>query len=126
MGMRRVKVTVTTDGSGAATAYTPTLSGKVHSIDYVKPGATSYTDGVDFAITDEATGAGLWTQSDVNASAKVMPRGPTHSLVGVATLYAAGGTGVLDKVAIAQSRIKIVLAQGGAAKVGAFHFLIET
>lgn len=122
--MRRVKVTVTTDGSGAATAYTPTISGKIHSIDYVKPGASSYTDGVDFTITDEATGATIWVQSDVNASAKVMPRAPCHSTVGVAATLD-GTRPMLDKIAIAQSRIKIVLAQGGASKVGAFHFLID-
>ena len=122
--MRRVKVTVTTDGSGNATAYSPVLAGKVHSIDYVKPGSGYYTDGVDFTITDEATGAGLWTQADVNASAKGMPRAPCHSLVGVAVTLD-GTRPMLDKVAIAQSRIKIVLAQGGASKVGAFHFLID-
>jgi hypothetical protein len=123
--MRRVKVTVTTDGSGDATAYSPNVSGKVYGVSYVKPGAASYTDGVDFTITNETTGQNIWTESNVNATAHRAPRQPVHSLLGVAGLYAAAGEAVLVPVAIAQSRIKIVVASGGASKVGAFHFLID-
>lgn len=124
--MCRYKVTVTTDAAGNATAYSPRLSGEIHQIEYVKdPGANPYAAGVDFTITGEATGVGLWTQSDVNASAVVAPRIPTHSQVGVASLYASGGTAVLAPIAIANDRVKIVLAQGGAAKVGVFHVLVD-
>lgn len=126
MGMRRVTVSVTTDGSGDATAYSPQVSGEIFGVSYVKPGAGSYTDGVDFAITNETTGQGIWTEANVNATAHRAPRQAVHTLVGVAGLYAAAGEAVLVPVAIARSRIKIVLAQGGAAKVGAFHFLIKT
>jgi hypothetical protein len=31
---------------------------------------------------------------------------------------------VLDKIAIAKDRIKIVIASGGASKVGTFHFTL--
>ena len=123
--MRRIKVTVTTDGSGDATAYSTRQSGKIHAVSYVKPGAGSYTDGVDFTITSEATGQNIWVESNVNATAHRAPRQPTHSQAGVASLHAAGGTAVETPVAIANDRIKIVIAQGGAAKVGAFHFLID-
>ncbi|RYE84285.1 MAG: hypothetical protein EOP19_11935 [Hyphomicrobiales bacterium] len=120
--MRRQKVTVTTAADGSATAYSPRLSGKVHSIHYVKG---DFTDGVDFAITSEATGEGLWTESNVNASTVRYPRAATHSNAGVAALFAAGGTGVLDKPGIANDRVKIVIAQGGAAKTGTFHILMD-
>lgn len=123
--MRRYTVRVTTDGSGDATAYTPRIRGLVHQIEYVKPGAASYTDGVDFTITGEATGVNLWTEANVNASAIRAPRQPVHSQVGAASLYAAGGTAVQDRVAVAADRIKIVIAQGGAAKVGTFHVLVD-
>lgn len=123
--MRRYKVTVTTDGSGVATGYTPRISGKIHSVQYIKDGSNAYTDGVDFTITSEATGEGVWTESNVNASAVRYPRAPTHSQVGAALLYAAGGAAVADKVALASDRVKIVLAQGGASKVGAFHVLVD-
>lgn len=122
--MKRYKVTVTTAADGTVTAYTPRLSGEIHQIEYVKDGSSGYANGVDFTITGEATGVGLWTQSDVNASAVVAPRQSTHSQAGVASLYAAGGTAVQARVALANDRVKIVLAQGGNAKVGVFHVLV--
>jgi len=119
--MKRYKVTVTTNASGVATAYTPRLSGELVQIEYVK---TDYADGVDFTITDEATGKILWTESDVNASAIRSPRTPTHSTAGAAALYASGGVAVNDRLALANTRVKIVLAQGGNVKTGAFHVLV--
>ena len=120
--MRRFKVTVTTAADGTATAYTPRLSGKVQQIEYVK---TDFADGVDFTITGEATGIGLWTETNVNASAVRAPRQPTHSQVGAALLYAAGGAAVGDEIALASDRVKIVIAQGGNAKSGTFHVLVD-
>lgn len=119
---RRLSVTVTTDGSGDATSYSdPIPYGVLSQVRYVK---TDYANGVDFTITSEATGETLWTQANVNASATVAPRQATHDTAGVATLYAAAGAAVLDKIALADDRIKIVVAQGGASKTGAFHFLL--
>lgn len=115
-------VSVTTAADGSATAYSPVLTGKLSQIRYVK---TDFADGVDFTITAEATGESLWAQSDVNASATVAPRQATHSVAGVAALYAGGGSAVLDKIALASDRIKIVIASGGNAKSGAFHFVME-
>lgn len=118
----RITVTVTTDASGDATAYTTVVTGKLSQIRYVK---SDFDAGVDFAITAEATGETLWAQNDVNASATVAPRQATHSTAGVAALYAAAGSAVLDKIALANDRIKIVVAQGGNAKSGTFHFVME-
>lgn len=120
--MKRYKVTVTTAADGSATAYSPRLAGRLNSIHYVK---TDYADGVDFTITDEATGESLWTDTNINASEVVRPRAPIHDQVGAARLYAAGGTGVSDMIGMGNSRIKIVIAQGGNAKVGTFHFLVD-
>lgn len=122
--MKRYKITVTTAADGTVIAYTPRLSGEIHQIEYVKDGSNGYAAGVDFTITGEATGVGLWTQADVNASAAVAPRQPTHSQAGVASLYAASGTAVQARVAMANDRVKISLAQGGNAKVGVFHVLV--
>lgn len=124
--MRRYTVKITTDGSGNATAYTPRVAGKIHSVHYIKDGgANPFTNGVDFAVTAEATGENIWTESDVNASAVRYPRAATHSQAGAAALYAAGGVGVLDRVAVAGDRLKIVIAQGGATKVGKFMVLVD-
>jgi hypothetical protein len=120
--MIRKKVAVTTASDGSATAYTPRVSGKVHSIHYVKD---DFADGVDITITAEATGEVIWQETNVNATDTIYPRVPTHSTANAAALYAAGGTGVLDKVAVANDRIKIVIAQGGNAKDGVFHILLD-
>ena len=115
-------VAVTTAADGTATAYSPVLTGKLSQIRYVK---ADFDAGVDFTITAEATGETLWTQSDVNASATVAPRQATHTTAGVAALYAGGGSAVLDKIALANDRVKIVIGSGGNAKTGAFHIVME-
>lgn len=122
MGVRRFSVTALTDGSGNATVYSPYLSGKIASMHYVK---TDYTDGVDFTITAEATGETLWTQSNVNAAASVYPRAPTNTQVGVASLYASGGTAINDLIRLGRDRVKIVIGSGGAAHTGAFIIVVE-
>lgn len=119
---QRTTVDVTTAADGSATAYSILLTGKINAIYYVK---NDFAAGVDFTITSEATGATLWTQSDVNASATVAPRQATHSTAGVAAVYAGGGSAVLDKIALANDRIKIVIAQGGASKSGSFIIVME-
>lgn len=115
-------VTVTSDGSGDGTGYTPVITGKISTIRYVK---TDYTNGVDFTITLEATGETVWAEENVNASTQRAPRQATHSTAGVASLYAAGGTAVEDHVVAANDRVKIVVAQAGATKTGAFHVVVE-
>lgn len=121
--MKRYSIAVTTAADGTATAYSPRrISGKIHQIEYVKG---TFADGVDFTITGEATGVNIWTESNVNASTVRAPRQPTHSQAGAASLYAAGGTAVNDPVAIANDRVKIVIAQGGNAASGTFHVLVD-
>ncbi|MEY9466303.1 hypothetical protein ABH973_006716 [Bradyrhizobium ottawaense] len=121
MGVRRYIVPVTTAADGSATVYSPWLSGYVHEIHYIK---TDFADGVDFTITAEQTGETIWAQSDVNAAAVKAPRQATHSTAGVAALYASGGVAVNDRIALGRDRVKIVLAQGGNAKSGAFHIVM--
>jgi hypothetical protein len=125
MTIRRFVVPVVTDGDGDAEEYSPVLSGNLISIRYVKPGSGSYTDGVDFALTSEATGATLWAEDDVNASATRHPRAATHSTAGAAALYAAAGEAVFDKIALGRDRVKIVVADGGDTKSGTFHITID-
>lgn len=122
MTLRRFEVTVTTDGSGDATAYSPYLSGYVHSIQYVK---TDYADGVDFTITGEANAQAIWAESNVNAAVTKAPRLATCSVAGVASLYAAGGTAVEDRIALSRDRVKIVVASGGATKTGKFVIMVD-
>lgn len=123
--MRRIKVPVTTAADGSATAYSPRLAGKIHSIQYVKDGTNPYSNGVGVTVTSEATGEQIWAEAAVNATTVRYPRASTHSNAGVASLYAAGGTAVQAPIAIANDRVKIVLASGGNAKTGSFHVLLD-
>lgn len=120
--IRKHTVTVTTAADGTATAYSYWLSGFIESIQYLK---TDFANGVDFTITADATGENLWTESNVDAAKTVKPRAPTHSTAGVAALYAAGGTAVNDRIALGRDRVKIVIAQGGNAKVGTFVITVS-
>lgn len=115
-------VSVTTAADGSATAYSPVVTGKLSQIRYVK---TDFDNGSTFTITAEATGETLWSESNVDASATRAPRQATHSTLGAASLYAAGGTAVQDKIALARDRVKIVIAAGGNAKAGTFHIIVE-
>ena len=122
MYARRLTVTVKTAADGSATAYSEAIaSGLLSQIRYVK---TDFADGSTFTITSEATGETLWTEANVNASATRAPRQATHSTAGVAALYAGGGTAVNDMIALANDRIKIVIAAGGNTKRGTFHFTL--
>ncbi len=119
---QRLTVAVTTASDGSATVYSDRIDyGLLSQIRYVK---TDFADGSTFTITAEATGETLWNESAVNASATRAPRQATHSTVGVASLYAGSGTAVQDKIALVNDRIKVVIASGGNAKSGTFHFML--
>ena len=122
MKVERFSVSVTTAADGSATAYSPTITWAISSIAYVADGTNPYAATVDFAITVEATGQGLWTQSDISASGTRAPRQPTHEQDGTDRFFQGSGTehSVPDLICLANDRVKIVLAQGGDTKTGRF------
>lgn len=122
MAIRRFVVPIAVDASGDATVYSPVIYGHLISFRYVK---TDFADGVDFVCTDETTGETLWAEDSVNASATRYPRAASHSTAGAASLYASGGTAVNARIAIAGSRIKIVVDGGGVSKTGALHITVD-
>lgn len=122
---RKFMVVAVSDASQAGTYYSHWLSGFIESIQYVKDDTTPYADGVDVTVTSDKTGEVIWTGTDVNASTVVRPRANTCSTAGVAALYAASGTAVTDKIAVSTDRVKIVLAQAGASKVGTFFITVS-
>lgn len=114
---KRKSVTVTTIADGSATGYIPVDTGRLMSLSYVK---TDYADGVDFTVTVDATGEGIWTDTDINASETVYPRAAVHDVAGAPALFADSGEAIVEPIAIAEDRIKIVIADGGNAKSGEF------
>lgn len=122
---RSYTVDVTTAVGGAATVYTgEVVSGPIRSVSYIKDGAAPFADGVDFTITTETTLQNVWVETNVNASKTVAPRQPTHSTTGVAALFAGGGAAVNDCIYAAGERLKVVIAQGGDAKLGQFVIVV--
>ena len=122
MYAERLDATITTAADGTATAYIDVPYGRIHTLIYTK---TDFDNGVDFTITVDATGEGIWTESNVDASKTVAPRQATHDAVGVASLYAGSGEPVEDYIVLAKDRIKIVIAAGGNAKTGKFTAIIS-
>ena len=118
------EVTITTDDDGAGVGYTPAVTGRVLAVRYVKPASGGFVYGVDFTLSSEKTGATIWTESDVDASATRCPRQPTHTTAGAAALYAADGQPVLEYCYVALDRVKIEVAAGGAARRGTFYVTI--
>lgn len=113
--VNKEKVTLTTDVSGDAIGYTKVVNGRVAGIQYVKD---DFDAGVDFTITSEATGRNIWTEADVNASVDKMPRGRVHNTDGTDSAFD-------DHIALAEDRVKIVIANGGDTKSGTFHVTIN-
>jgi len=119
---QRFAVALTTDASGDVIGFTPVLTGKLSQFRYVK---TDFANGVTFVITSEATGEVLWSEAAVNASATRAPRQATHDTAGAASVRAAAGEAVLEKIALANDRIKITVSAGGNAKSGVIHVVME-
>ncbi len=117
-------VSITTDASGDATAYTGVVNGYVHAIQYVPDGTAPYDATADVTITGETTGIAVTTLTNVAAALTTYPRAATHDQANAAALYAAAGTAVRDRVPIAAERIKLVIAQGGATKTGVWHVIL--
>lgn len=126
-GMQSVKLEVTTDGTGAAdVASGMVVSGRVLQMRYTPDGSVPLDTGADITVTGKQSGVGVLTKANIGTAAfTAAPRQPTHlASDGSAALYAAAGTGVLDFVYLYGEQLRIVVAQGGAAKKGTFEFLI--
>lgn len=119
---QRLTVSLVTAVDGSATAFSDPVTGKISQIRYVK---TDFADGSTITMTAETTGEAIWAETNVNASATRAPRQATHTTAGAASLYAAAGTAVNDKIAVVNDRIKVVIASGGNTKSATFYITVE-
>lgn len=123
---RLIQMSVTTDASGDATVHSGTpVNGEIRAIEYVPDGTSPLDTGADLTFTGRTTGTAVLTVSNIGTSrVKWAPRMPTHSVAaGAAALYAAGGTAVNEPngVPLANEELKLVVAQGGNAKLGTIN-----
>ena len=124
MHVEKRTITVTTNGSGAGTAYSSPFTGRVLEVRYVKAGSGNYSDGVDFDVTLESSGAVIWSQDDVNASVTKFPRVTVHDAAGDEISYD-GTNPVAEPIAACNDRVLFTVAQGGASKSGSFVLTID-
>ena len=117
-------IAITTDASGNFTGYSAVVNGRVLEVRLVVPGSGGIEATSDITITNELTGAQILALTDQNGSGTWAPRQATHSTAGAAALYAAGGTAVNAHVVVAESRIKVVVAQGGNAKTATLYVTV--
>ena len=123
MQVERHVVSITTDASGDATAYTPVTTGRVLGVRVVVPGSGGIESTSDITITAEATGESILTLTNQNGSGSFYPRVGVHDAAGAAATL--DGTRLLrDSVAVANDRVKIVVAQGGNAKAATIHVIV--
>lgn len=123
--MERHEVSVTTTAGGAATEYTPIVSGVIHAIRYVPDGSSPLDTGFDATITADVSGLPIITVTNGGVSAlSLYPRAAEATVANAAGLYAGGGEAVLVPIPVSNERVKIVIAQGGNTKSGTFHVYV--
>lgn len=121
MHITKQVVAVTVNASGAATSYSEVLNGKLIAVQYVKD---DFADGVDFTITAETSGLGIWTDTNINASETVFPMTAAHDNTGAAITYD-GTRPVYVPIPLCNERVKIMVASGGTSTSGTFNILVE-
>ena len=119
MRLTRVSVSVVTDESGAAVAYSPQCNGLVRTVEYVKPTSGGLDAATDIDIIADVSGAVIWTNKDL-ASSKVI-----HPLAQAQDNTGADIVGAYAPICLADERIKITVANGGNTLSGQFVFTIE-
>lgn len=126
MQVQRYSVALAVDASGDQTTYTSeNITGRILQIRYVVDGSNPLATGADFTITGAETGTAILTITNIGTSSVAFaPRLATCGITTTASLYAAGGTAVEDHIYIANEKVKIVVAQGGASKVGTLYIIV--
>lgn len=120
MFAQRLTIPLTTNSSGAVTAYSDVVTGRVLAIVYAK---TDFADGVDFTITGEKHAQAILALTDQNAAGIWYPRQQVHGATG--TGLTLDGTRLLvEPVLLVNDRVKVVIAQGGDTKTGTIYALI--
>lgn len=118
--IQAVPISITTDASGDATAYSsPKLRGRIHALKY-EYGTLAAT--ADLTITGETTGVPILVKADnPQADAWIYPRAfPNQNTDGAAEADARCDIHIL------RERIKVVVAQGGNAANGTITAYVDT
>lgn len=119
-------VTVTVDSaSGAGSADTDPLSGRVIGVRYIADGSTPYDATMDLTVTTVTTGQTILTLTDVTASTIKYPYTIQHESSGGADAIYATGNEVRVPIYVFNEKVRFSVAQAGNAKTGRFQLLLE-
>jgi hypothetical protein len=100
-------------------------NGEIRGIQYVPDGTNPLATGAVVTVTGETTGIPVITITGIGTvAATFAPRVATCSIANAASLYAAAGTAVTDRIALGPERLKVTISSGGATKVGTLYFVI--
>lgn len=115
--LQRYSVDIVCDGAGAAEVYLGScIRGYVQSITYT---AGTLDAGTDIVVSGETTGVAILTDSPA-ASETFFPRAfPNQASDGAAEVDAT------ELIPVYMERIKVVVAQGGAAGAGSIAVLVD-
>jgi len=119
----RHTVQVQTASDGSVTAHTDIVTGEIVNISYVKASSDAFADTVDFAVTLETSGVGLWTEANVTASKTVAPTQAAHDQAGAGVTFD-GTRPVRRPIVAAGERVQIAVTNGGASKNGTFVVVV--
>lgn len=112
---------VTSDGSSAASTYSPeTFNGYLHSIAYIPSGSSALSTAMGATFSGEISGQKFLVVSPLNSTIDVyyQPRVSIHSTAGSTV---AG----FDKFALVNERIKVDVSSGGVGKIGTFRICMS-
>jgi hypothetical protein len=116
-----VDVPIITGDDGAADMDSPVVAGELREVQYLKDGTTPFADGVSMAITVKSTGKSVLAVSAGNMDA-------SDQWCPVDTLDSKAGVEIPDAyahVCVADDRFRVVIADGGGAKLGKIRFILR-
>jgi hypothetical protein len=124
--LRYLQLTGTTDGSGDLTVNaTKSITGWLYAVEWV---LGTFAAGVDAVLSEQSRVSGvartLLTLTDANANAIYYPRYIVHSEAGAALTGTSGGDRAMAYIV---GIPRLVVAQGGSAKVGSMflYYLVD-
>ena len=109
-------IVLTCDGSGDCTAYLAAKTGRVLTLRF---DMNTLAATADFVVSNAETGEVILTES-IAADAFRRPRTVTQNAAGAAANYASSYP-VLEPCYLANQRVKVVVAQGGALGAGVLY-----
>lgn len=115
MFVQKKTIALVGSAGGTGTFYSDVVSGKILSVTYTKDATNPLEATLDMTITVEGTAQAVLSLTDQNASATWAPRQAVIVNTSAAALLYSTGNPVEDYIFMADDRVKVVIAQAGAA-----------